>query len=98
MSALKDKLQALFKKPDPLPERTRLSHFFNEAECKELFDALNNYELVLTSKQMDWADDLCYRWDHHGMKAYCSANDKAFIISLQEYRKRDTSKLSDDQL
>lgn len=60
-------------------QRTRLRDFYTKEQCDNLIKAFDEFELVLSSKQMDWADDISYRFGLYGMAAYCTAADKGFL-------------------
>ncbi len=62
-------------------QRTRLRDFYSEKQCVEIITAFDECELVLSSKQMDWSEDISYRFGLYGMAAYCSAADKSFLDS-----------------
>jgi len=65
-------------------DKKRMRDFFSKDEITALIEALDNFEIDLSSKQMDWADDITYRFEMYGMAAYCFDSDREFINRLMD--------------
>lgn len=64
--------------------KQRLRDFFKKEDLEKFFNAVDNFDIHLTSKQSTWAENIQERFEQYGISAYCNDQDKSFLTNMLE--------------